>query len=278
MFPELKQASLLVHITFHFVEDRIQYLEQVTQTIAHYPFKRINLVIDTNSPQLSLNQLPHLANCPHLEASISVHTQMDHPFLLTWQHRPIMEQQIGHYDYYMYVEDDIAVPAKVIERWHRGSQKLYPLGYLQGFLRTEVTPENILVSTDQFEPTQIQHFLTINGDLYYSPPNPYHGFWIYSNGQMLDFKASSCWKDGNNDNWGVREQAAAGMIWRDPKQHKTVIPVAGYNRVPDDVLVQHIPNNYASNPADQYGNMPISSLFSVPLKEKLKFLVLRLLG
>ncbi len=267
MLPQLSNSTLLVHIAFHYVSDRRRFLEQVLLAVYDYPLRSIQVVIDSNTEDARSHDLPRAPD--HVQLRIDVHPGLDHPFLLTWQHRKHMAEQRGNYDYFMYVEDDIVVPRKAIERWHREAEGLYRHGFLFGFLRTERTASAILVSSDQLKPARSHHIRFLNGKPFFAPRNPYHGFWIYHQRQMDDFAASPCWRDGNRPGWGVRERAAAGMIWRKPKRHRTLVPLEPDLTVPQDVLVAHLPNNYALNPDSDFGKIPIDELTTMSLLDKL---------
>lgn len=271
MFPKLRQSNLLVHITFYYIKERIQYLKQVLAAIYQYPFRQIEIVIDTNTKDFELSELVQPPSNINLKKQI--HNNLEHSFLLTWQHRYQMEPRIDKFDYFMYIEDDIVVSAEVIKCWHKESIRLYPLGYLSGFLRIETNANNIIVSTDQYKKTSLKDIVNINGRYYYRPPNPYHGFWIYSQNQMKDFINSPCWKDGNYKNWGIRERAAAGMMWIKNTKHITLIPLSCLLKVQNDVLVYHTPNNYALDAESQYGKLSIATLTKLPFGDWFRFFI-----
>lgn len=274
-FPDLENSSLLVHIAFHFVGDRIQYLKQVLSATYQYPFRHIEIVIDTNTDELDLASLPKASE--HIVIRREIHREMDHPFLLTWQHRPQMLAQLDQHDYFMYIEDDIVVSSNAIKRWYEDSIDLYPQGYLRGFLRTEITRDGTKVSTDQYRKTRLKNILSINGKPYYFPQNPYQGFWIYSREQMGDFIKSPCWKDGNCD-WPVRERASAGMTWmpstlrkNNSKLHGLVIPLNNQLKLDENVLVEHAPNNYALDEDSEFGVIPIARLIQLNYFDQLRY-------
>ncbi|MBL4585297.1 MAG: hypothetical protein JKX83_11865 [Pseudomonadales bacterium] len=274
-FPSLEKYSLLVHIAFHFVRDRIQYLTQVLNATYQYPFRHIEIVIDTNTDELDLASLPKASE--HITIRLEIHREMDHPFLLTWQHRPQMLAQLDQHDYFMYIEDDIVVSSNGIKRWHEDSIDLYFQGYIRGFIRTEITRDGTRVSTDQYRKTRLKNIRSINGKPYYLPQNPYQGFWIYSKEQMGDFINSSCWKDGNCD-WSIRERASAGMTWITPaprknnsNSHGFVIPLNNQLKLDENVLVDHAPNNYALDEDSKFGVIPVKHLTQLNYFDQLRY-------
>ena len=276
MFPRFSESRLLVHIAFHYVAERLTYIEQVLRMIDGYEFASIDVVIDTNTPEFELDALRFQPREP-VSITRSVHEQLDHPFRLTWQHRVAMEKAIGDYDYFMYIEDDILVPFEALCRWREDSSKLDPLGYLRGFVRYEKNEAGTLVVTDQTRPARLWNFVSVGREVYYHPRNPYHGFWVCGLGQMRRFMENLAWRDGNHAGWAVRERAAAGMTWANPRRHRTLIPVEVDGTVPSEVLVHHIPNNYALDPANRRGTIPVEGFPGTSFLARLYTKMLRMI-
>jgi hypothetical protein len=275
MFPDFDSAKLLIHIAFHYSPGREQYLHQILSEIAIYGFQKIDVTIDTNdsaTEDLSLDSYSPLA------INIAVHDRLDDPFMLTWQHRQPMADRLDDYDYFMYVEDDILVPFRALQGWLADSRRLHNSNYRRGFLRTELTADNTLVSTDQRYKSTAAHFCLVAGRMWFYPENPYHAFWFYSRAQMDTFIESASWRDGNREDWGIRERAAAGMIWLDSDRHHSLVPVTGFGRVRDDALVAHLPNNYALDLEDEYGSQAVADLHKTGPGALLYRIALRLLA
>ncbi|MFV2056325.1 MAG: hypothetical protein ACC707_07635 [Thiohalomonadales bacterium] len=203
-FPEFSNSKFLIHIAFHFNKKRLQFLEGVISTICEYPFKQIDLVIDTNDRKFQHAALA--LNVPaHVDIRVSVHTDLKHPFLLTWAHRENIAEQKNNYDYYMYVEDDIAVSNEALRHWRLDSILLSTHDKIRGFLRSEVDVDKNVMSTDFMKPVRCREMIKIDGKSYLRPKNPYQGFWVYSNKQLELFMSSQCWEDGNHADWAGRE-------------------------------------------------------------------------
>jgi hypothetical protein len=259
-FPEFPESRLLVHIAFHYNEARFDYLFRVLKEISSYNFKTIDVYIDTNSNKLS-SRIP-AGDYPGISRiEVLLHDNLDHPFLLTWKHRENIESLKNKYDYFMYIEDDIAVTYDALQKWRDDSVFLDHHGKVRGFIRTEVNSKNEIVSTDYVKPVKCKDILFIDKRTFIAPANPYQGFWFYSKKQFDDFYASECWINGNCD-WEVRERASAGMIWKDgksAKDHCLVVPLTGLT-IPDYVYVRHLPNNYALNRKEKHGSLKISRI------------------
>jgi len=259
-FPEFPESDLLIHIAFHYNEDRFSYLFDVLAEIGTYDFKRIDVYIDTNSIKLSSavskNEFPGLS-----KLEVLLHDELEHPYLLTWKHRENIESLRNKYDYFMYLEDDIAVSYDSLLKWRDDSIFLDAYGKIRGFIRTEVNSRNEIVSSDYKKPVRCKELTVINQKTFIKPRNPYQGFWVYSKKQFDDFYSSKCWINGNCD-WEVRERASAGMIWKGekhPNNHALVVPVKDLN-IPDYVYVKHLPNNYALNEKEKHGSLKINKI------------------
>lgn len=266
MFLPFKDSHLRVHIAFHFIEKRLTYLEQVLATLNTYEFNEVSIVVDTNREDTkALLTIPALQSQVSLD--FSVHTNLEDPYLLTWTHRNQMEKQLNRYDYFMYLEDDIVVPFRALKRWRIESSWLYPKNYFRGFLRVERDADNGFVCTDQVKFPSKRHYVSLKKQMFLRPPSPYQAFWIYDRGQMKTFVKSIAWKNGNIKGWGIRERAAAGMAWINRHKYKTLIPLTSDFGIPDDVLVEHIANNYAADPDSPLGKIAIEG-FVNPEKAK----------
>jgi hypothetical protein len=257
MFPEYHKARLLIHIAFHFTPGRETYLDQVLAAIATYDFQQVQVTIDTNTESARSATIP---SADRLELSWCIHDQLADPFQLTWQHRLAMVKRIDDFDYFMYLEDDMQVLFTALKRWRDDSLRLYPEGYLRAFLRTETCADERIVSTDQKTVTGAHNYRRAAGEVWYYPDNPYHAIWICSRQQLRDFVDGPAWIDGNNPEWGVRERAAAGMIWHHGPPHRSLLPLDKQGITHPDAQIQHLPNNYALDPAEEYGSLTLDKL------------------
>jgi len=257
MFPEFHKARLLIHIAFHYTPGRETYLDQVLAAIATYDFQQVQVNIDTNTESARSVTIP---SADRLELSWCIHDQLADPFQLTWQHRLDMGRRIDDFDYFMYLEDDMQVLFTTLTRWREDSLRLYPEGYLRGFLRTETCADQRIVSTDQKTVTGAHNYRRAAGEVWYYPDNPYDAIWICSRQQLRDFIDGPAWIDGNNPEWGVRERAAAGMTWHHGHPHRSLLPLDKQGKTHPDAQIQHLPNNYALDPAEEYGSLTLDKL------------------
>lgn len=265
-FPELSRSSLIVHIAFHFVAARAQYLFRVLDEINTYRFHKIDIYIDTNRNETAA-LLRSYPTRPGVTLHVVTHTNLKHPFDLTWRHRSNIDKALGDYDYYMYMEDDICVSDAALQAWHDDSERLAAEKYLRGFVRAETTASGELVSTDYRSRISSRRVLRIGNRLFVRPNNPYQGFWVYSQQQMQTFVASECWQTGNC-NWPVRERASAGMIWLDHERHNILVPLHK-GRIDPRAIVIHLPNNYANDSQSSFGKLRIDDCIRNGLYDRL---------
>ena len=129
-------GSVLVHISFHYRADKVKHLKRVMRNVRSYGFSRIDVVIDTNcdeSREICLRLFPSDAK---VTVRCSVHYGLKHPFDLTWKHREHMGASIDHYEFFMYLEDDILVPWPAIRAWYRDTLRISPYDYSRGILES----------------------------------------------------------------------------------------------------------------------------------------------
>ncbi len=273
------RGKLLVHVTFHFAPERIVYLRQALDAIGSYAFSRVDVVVDTNSDrsrEAVRETVSDLDLGPQVEVVCRVHRDLHHPHVLTWTHRAHMREEIGRYDFFMYVEDDILVPWFAVVRWYHDTSLLYPKGLVRGFLRVEWNHKGLLVATDINKPERNPTIRTIDGRRYLRPSNPYQGLWLYTQAQTHEFLRSDSWVDPPC-HWGLREKAAAGMIFsnvpeslsvknqgrRSGPPSRLLIPLNDFGTPDDGCLVYHLPNNYALQNEGQktgFGTVPVDKV------------------
>lgn len=247
-------GRLHVRIVFHYTPWRLKYLIETMKAASELPFEEIDIWIDTNTPQLSdkLKDLPY-------RYRIKVWDALDHPFKLTWMHRPEMLKRLDQFDAFMYLEDDIIVPAKTMRRWLRETPRLQPLGFLPGFVRVEESHAGDLVLADYIEGVSRSHIREIDGRPYLCTPYPYQACWIYDAAQMREMASMPNYLSGEVQDLslferdgppGMREQVALGLQFTAIPEgcaSRALIPLTDDLKVAADALVFHAPSNYAQS-------------------------------
>eukprot|EP00927_Polykrikos_kofoidii_P017110 TRINITY_DN17769_c1_g1_i1.p1 TRINITY_DN17769_c1_g1~~TRINITY_DN17769_c1_g1_i1.p1 ORF type:complete len:488 (+),score=91.34 TRINITY_DN17769_c1_g1_i1:42-1466(+) len=144
------------------------------------------------------------------------------------------------HDYYIYIEDDIEVPAASFAFWAAHVDALYSRGFLLTPHRREATSPGSL--TDCFDIDCMERTVAVFDDeaaedafpdlqsrVFLRADNPYAGCFFMTREQFTDYVGGVEWslllKDRNRpayllggvrNVWGTREQAAGGLIW-DPR-------------------------------------------------------------
>ena len=173
-------TSLAAHITFYYNELRIENLNKVIDAlIACKQIDKKDIWIHTNvSFDLGRN-----------DVNLTVHdclTLMS-PRHLTWMHRPLLKSQVGNYDYYMYIEDDLLIPQEAFNYWFEYNQSIIQHGYELGFLRTETDGNGQEYVVDILRGEKHSGRLIVNGMECVILKRNFMGFWILGVEEMKKF-------------------------------------------------------------------------------------------
>lgn len=152
------------------------------------------------------------------------------------------------YDYYIYLEGDIVLPANSFYFWTAHVDDLYRRGYLLQPHRQERWPPDRL--TDCFYPSCVEETNALwdstnkdlySGDvherIYLNPGNTQTSCFLMTKTQFQDYLTGDEWDclrknithpaftiQGNRELWSIRAQASGGLIW-DPRfgPHRVLI-------------------------------------------------------
>jgi len=249
--------SLLVHIAFHFVPHRWKYLERVLVGLGEFEIDQVSVVIDSNTNDVS-EYLKNLSLPKQCSVRVDVHTNLSHPFNLTWAHRKHMEGALESFDYFMYLEDDIHVPWRTFAAWLRRAEAVSRKGFIHGFLRIESDLAGNSMSSDWRRAVRQPVAMEIDGVKYIRPEWFYQACWVYSRSTMQRFVGTAAWTRGCHP-WSsvirahrhsgastyAREFSAFGMACASPGRARVLLPVDDDGKIPTDAWVWHLPNNYA---------------------------------
>ena len=244
--------KITTHITFFYLESRIQYLNRIIDETNKYEYTT-DIFIHTNKQDLDPTTFHEYTN-GRLEIIFHDLTDID-PFRLAWKCRSLLQQQKDEYDIFMYIEDDILVPYKAIKYWFRHKQKMKEVNCNLGFLRIEVD-DNAEYATDLTE--QLETITKFDNE----PPfcvvnNPYCAFWIYDKEEFHRFVSSEYYDVNNIRGYNTREQSAIGLHGIYTNWYgATLIPVCeGNTMLVEDCKIYHMPNNYAMDKTTVYGSI-----------------------
>jgi len=271
---------LLVHIAFHYVPDRLHFLETVIDALFRYRSMQVKIVVDTNSSELRecLKQLnEHSGNSHSLE--VVVHDSLSHPYALTWAHRNGMAACIDDFDYFMYLEDDILVLPEVFDAWRLDLDLLDEFRLERGVLRVEKSNGGELFSSDWWRTAKSPTSYTVRERTFVVPDSAYQACWLLNREQMRRFHSSEAWHHGwISESWAatmspylatdkyMRERASFGPAFVWPGPARRVLPLGSDGQIDSICYVYHLPNNYVHNPQTLLGKVRVGRLISgVPI-------------
>lgn len=157
----------------------------------YYMFQDIDVIIDTNN---KTNIVWDLSQLNRVKLYIKVH-HIEKSFLLTWVHRHSMQARQNKYDWFMYVEDDIFVPVKSVEKQLHWASFLYNTTHkLLNFVRVVHDKSGRLFYGDLRRQTSPNEIFEINGSLFGAMTYMYSATWMYPKHIMYDFIHSDYWK------------------------------------------------------------------------------------
>jgi hypothetical protein len=183
-------------------------------------FERVDAVIDVNSlnafqQQLSVWTPPGRADAQRrVFVHVDVHHNLSHPFRTTWAHRKHVAAHLEAYDWFLYTEADVFVPAVAMRAQIEIAIPLFetrqrPLG----FTRMVNNSFGELFFSDVRKPVERSTIFTEPGlGTFGSPDNSYAATWAYPQRIMRHFMQSRDWLPVLRTTQGMREKAGTG--WR----------------------------------------------------------------
>lgn len=191
---------------------------------AYTPFKRIDVVVDTNegnayAEQLLSWQATRTSSPSRVTVQVAVHERrkLSHPFQLAWMHRESMTRLLEAYDWFMSVEADTLVPGLAMETQVALATTLYEQhGLVLGFVRLVNDSHGRSFYSDITKPVPRGLIVNLPGlGAFVTPQNSYAAVWAYPQPVMRAFMRSSDWLPKQQSSRGMRERAAWG--WRHAK-------------------------------------------------------------
>jgi hypothetical protein len=243
-------TALTAHISFYFRPDRLANLRRVVDAISGYSgFERKDVWVHTNE---WFDRLPPIAK-------VVVHDMSDfHRKQLAWLHRPLLKSQVGAYDVYMYLEDDILVPQEALDYWLEYEPRLSPLGYDLGFLRIERDDQGTEYVVDFHAGESCSEVEPVHGAEYVRLRHNYRGFWIYTKDQLHEFaqREGFCSVPSKRR---TMEKAARGMQTRETE---TLVPLE-CGEMDARCRVYHLANNYWADPESMHAKIRYEDLLDL---------------
>ena len=175
-------------------------------------------------------------------------------FAITHVHRHYIGTLLSGYDYVVYTEDDLFLRETSFALFVERSAELWKLGWLLGFLRTEINEKGVLCTPDMWRRDVeggAETVRTLGGRRYREPPNPYYGMWVLSQSQVQTFMSdpTGVWLRGY---WVHDERARmaygyqAAFLPLQGWRYRVVLPLLDSLGVDPRALLSHMPNNYCN--------------------------------
>lgn len=200
------------------------------------------IIIDTDT------ELP----CPTVgEENVTavIHTDLAHPFFLTWQHRKHFKERIEDYDWVFYCEDDLYLPFENFQAYTSSFEILWP-HYVPALVRVEkFEGEEWALDITERQPCvpAITSFCALK--------QPYYqGCWIMPKWALKQTMTSDFARLSDS-----REAAASFPLW---ELNKIPVVEVEDGKVSRRCFAYHLPNNYAPCPTSPHGKIKVAEIFS----------------
>jgi len=269
---------VLACVTFHYAAARLGWLKQTLNCFAAYPFP-VHLIILTNAHVADEASAIERAIPPgrFTQAEVRHVGGLQHPFELTWAHKPIIANEFSHNGdtHFIYVEDDILIPPEAFGYWVKHRPALDRRGLIPGFVRVErAHASGVLFTTDQMGPTQLDYarMVRVGGWTFTNLNSSYVGSFILDRALADEYVASRSFSLAGSaavkTNWGVRERAAMGLCFENVPRFFWSRLVVPFHRktlqVPGFAHVTHAPANYANDPASDLARIRVDGMLLPP--------------
>ena len=184
---------------------------------AYNMFQTIDAVIDVNPSngfQHLLRSWPPNGGRRRVHVQVTVHHNMSHPFRTTWAHRAHMQAHLEQYDWFLYTEGDVFVPASAVLAQTQLALPLYTRRHRPlGFTRMVNDSRGRLFFSDIRRPvSRSTAFSEPSLGTFAQPDNAYAASWLYPQVVMRAFVQSHDWYPVLRTTRGMREKAGVG--WR----------------------------------------------------------------
>jgi hypothetical protein len=268
-----KPLNLLICVTFHYVSERLTYLQKISSHFSSLA-ENVEVIIITNERENASVIFNLLAEF-NLNIKVISPFLLGHPYLLTWCHIQVFreallsDQTISHF---LYLEDDMCVTAENISYWIEGRERLRRFGLIPSFFRFELCPSTgEAYSTDviarvNFAVIPKVEFQDIEY-AYLNLPSPYQGMYFLDR-ELMNEHLESQSSSPDFGIWSIREKAAQGITFLKVPEGFTSRNLIGYSMTLDTIdsrcLVYHIANNYITNPDTPHAKIRVADLIFVP--------------
>jgi|CXWL01.1.fsa_nt_gi hypothetical protein len=263
-----------VYLTSHYVEGRGSLLATTLEAILGWQAAEVRAVIVSNVDAYRVSGFlaewqQRFSSAGH-SLQLEIATELENPLLLTWWHKRHLPTWVAnasdHGDYFVYLEDDIALTRQNLEYFDRHLPQLRQRGLLPGFMRYEVLRgQTRLVDNGQPEPWLANRSREIEGTTYHANTNPYWAGFILDKrlGEEYLASRSASLEASKFVGWGIQERAAMGLTYEDVPLWmgtRLVVPVIDGKPSPD-CLVWHCSNALSAANHPTFGRLTPGTVY-----------------
>jgi len=281
------RLRILVAVTFHFRESRLQYLFQVVRALCEFPVEALDVVVTTNvDHEVALKQINDLCRplCQPFPArqeskitfSIESFPNLPDPWLLPWSHKHLIADRFlareSTYTHFIYVEDDILLSFDNFCYFLRYRAMLSQERLIPSFQRVEYNDvDNRLYLVDQIGASKFgsRKRIVFDGYAFVNLDYPYNAMFVLDRDLAKEYvKTPSFDRERSKavrPEWDVAARAAMGLCFESPPsgfELRYVSPVDPSTLMtPSWSWVYHLPNNYVKNRLKPFAKTRTDQLF-----------------
>jgi len=279
---------ILIAVTFHFREARLQYLFQALRGLAEFPVDVLDVVIVTNvNDQMALKQIEELCGPLFLPfpgrrtskrtLSFESFPSLADAWLLPWSHKHLITDKFLsaglNYTHFIYLEDDILLSFDNLRYFLHYRDLLNREGLIPSFLRVEYNDaDNRLYLVDQVGVSDFnsRKHIDVDGYTFVNLDYPYNALFILDRDLALEYVSTRSFDRERSKavqpDWDVATRAAMGLCFENPPPGfatRYVSPVDPVTLMtPSWSWVYHLPNNYAKNRLKPFAKTRTKELFA----------------
>ncbi|MCK1667874.1 hypothetical protein [Bradyrhizobium sp. 153] len=279
---------IMVAVTFHFRETRLQYLFQVVRALCEYPVDLLDIFIVTNIDRdESLKQITNL--CAPLfkpfpvrskskkSLLIESYPKLANPWLLPWSHKHLISDRFlkaeSTYTHFIYVEDDVLLSFDNFCYFIHYREMLKARRLIPSFQRIEYNDaDNRLYLLDQIGITDLgsRNSVHLDGYTFVNLDYPFNAMFILDRELAMEYVETPSFDRERSKlvrpEWDVACRAAMGLCFEDPPDGfsaRYVSPVDPNSlATPSWSWVYHLPNNYAKDRLKPFAKTRADQQFS----------------
>jgi hypothetical protein len=282
---------ILVAVTFHFRESRLQYLFQVIRAFSEYPVEVLDVVIITNvDHQIALKQITDLCTPlfrpfplrPRSKRNLSIESfpNLPDPLLLAWSHKHLIADRFlsanSAYTHFIYAEDDILISFDNFCYFIYYRELLMGERLIPSFQRVEYNDvDNRLYLLDQVGVSDFRSRkrVDVDGYAFVNLDYPYSAMFILDRDLALEYVETPSFDQERSksvrpklaDAKYARERAAMGLCFENLPQGFMFRHVSPVDRstlmTPYWSWIYHLTNNYAKDRLTPFAKTRTDKLF-----------------